>query len=409
WVKKTFDVEISTEAADSAVSPDNPSIDATMAAITERYDARRADWGDKLTERIESYLVLTAIDQKWKDHLHAMDALKAGIGLRGYGQQDPKIAYKKEATELFGDNLLPAIESDVSSKILRIEVGQPEDERPAQAAGAAEDQLAPRGIGQGAQAAGAAPQGEPKKIQFDELSEEQQLQFLHQMDPNQRLTLMARMPRDMGEPLSSKLSEEAHEQHLAFVGGLDANQQISLITQMPTAIQSNLLENLSEESTTSHQEFVKGLDANQQLTLLVQIPEVLRDRITPALDGEIVEKLPEAQKQFEAFKVQQAQQKQAQAEQMRGPAASNAFDVMKRQKALEEARRRAEAAAQESGGASAGAPAQAKGTAAGSTPSRAASTRTVSAQALGPEFKNATRNDPCPCGSGKKFKKCHGK
>lgn len=425
WVQKTYDIELSAEAAAAAVSPDKPSMDLTMDAITARYDERRADWGDKLTDRIESYLVLTAIDQKWKDHLHAMDALKAGIGLRGYGQQDPKIAYKKEATELFADNLLPAIESDVSSKILRIEVGQSEDERPHQQAGAA-DSLKPRGIGGG----GAAPAGqqqEPKKIRFDELSPEQQLHFVHQMNADQRLQLMVQMPAELRAPILEGLEPAAHEQHREFVGKLKAEQQVALLAQMPEPIFDDLMGSFGPSDFEAHQDWVKTLDANQQLTLLVQVPEVLREQIATGLDPEIVEKLPEALTQFEAFKVQQAQQQameqQAAKQQMRGTAASSAFDVMKRQKEMEAQRKAAEEKAREAGGSAPGSttspspsppggsgPAKA-GPPAANSPNRPAQRRAPSAsgKALGPEFKNAARNDACPCGSGKKFKKCHGK
>ena len=45
--------------------------------------------------------MLSVLDGLWKDHLLAMDHLKEGIGLRGYGQQDPLIAYKRESFEMF--------------------------------------------------------------------------------------------------------------------------------------------------------------------------------------------------------------------------------------------------------------------------------------------------------------------
>jgi preprotein translocase subunit SecA len=481
WIQKTYDVEVSALDAANAVSPDKPSVDGVMKAITERYDERREEWGDKLTERIESYLVLTAIDQKWKDHLHAMDALKAGIGLRGYAQEDPKIAYKKEATELFAQKLLPAIESDVSSKVLRIEVGQPEGERPEGAGGdgaEAGDGLAPRGIGGGAGGQPGQPgaDGEPeqKKIRFDELSFDQQKHFLHQMDANQRLSLLSQMPQELRDPLIDVLEPAAVEQHRDFVTALDGNQQVSLLAQMPEAIRTDLMQSLGGEALTKQQgfvnelemnqqlnvlsqlpldlrssllpgihsekqqEFVKGLDANQQLTILVQIPEDLRETLTPGLDEEIVEKIPEASKQFEAYKVQmaqqEAQQKQQQQQQMRGPAASSAFDVMKRQKMVEEQRRvagdtagkDAEGGAGEAQVAKTAAPkvealkpgAQAQksgkpgfGASGSGKPGspRPAGAAGPKAKALGPEFKNAARNEACPCGSGKKFKKCHGK
>ncbi len=48
-------------------------------------------------------MLLPIIDRLWIEHLQVMDALKAGIGLRGYGQIDPRAAYEKEAYEIFED------------------------------------------------------------------------------------------------------------------------------------------------------------------------------------------------------------------------------------------------------------------------------------------------------------------
>ena len=49
------------------------------------------------------YIMLPIIDRLWVDHLYVMDALKTGIGLRGYGQKDPRVEYEKEAYEIFED------------------------------------------------------------------------------------------------------------------------------------------------------------------------------------------------------------------------------------------------------------------------------------------------------------------
>ncbi len=51
----------------------------------------------------ERNIMLHVIDDQWKDHLLSMDHLKEGIGLRGYGQKDPLVEYKKESYELFQD------------------------------------------------------------------------------------------------------------------------------------------------------------------------------------------------------------------------------------------------------------------------------------------------------------------
>jgi preprotein translocase subunit SecA len=52
-------------------------------------------------ERVERDVMLQMVDQQWKDHLYSLDHLKEGIGLRGYGQRDPLVEYKKESFELF--------------------------------------------------------------------------------------------------------------------------------------------------------------------------------------------------------------------------------------------------------------------------------------------------------------------
>ena len=49
----------------------------------------------------ERMVMLSVLDQQWKDHLLSMDHLKEGIGLRGYGQQDPLVEYKRESFEMF--------------------------------------------------------------------------------------------------------------------------------------------------------------------------------------------------------------------------------------------------------------------------------------------------------------------
>ena len=59
--------------------------------------------GPELMRETERMIMLNVIDNQWKDHLLSMDHLKEGIGLRGYGQKDPLIEYKKESFVLFQD------------------------------------------------------------------------------------------------------------------------------------------------------------------------------------------------------------------------------------------------------------------------------------------------------------------
>ena len=85
--------------------------------------------------------MLQIVDSHWKDHLLAMDHLKEGIGLRGYGQRDPLVEYKKESFELFED-LMDRIEEDTLRFLFLLqpveEQKQAEADR-AQAAAAADD------------------------------------------------------------------------------------------------------------------------------------------------------------------------------------------------------------------------------------------------------------------------------
>ena len=67
----------------------------------EAYDAKEEEVGGELMREIERHLLRQTIDQTWIQHLQAMDYLREGIGLRGYAQVDPLVAYKKEAMEVF--------------------------------------------------------------------------------------------------------------------------------------------------------------------------------------------------------------------------------------------------------------------------------------------------------------------
>ncbi len=124
WCQRTFGFDISQTAVEAAVSSE-PNWDAVVAEVNAQYEAREQEAGEETLRRVEQYLLLNAIDGKWKDHLHALDALKTGIGLRGYGQLDPKNEYKREGFELF-ENLFAAVEDEVASLALRIRVEKPQ-------------------------------------------------------------------------------------------------------------------------------------------------------------------------------------------------------------------------------------------------------------------------------------------
>ena len=70
--------------------------------VAERYEEKERGLGSEVMRQHERTLMLYVIDTAWKDHLLAMDHLKEGIGLRGYGQRDPLTEYKKESFVMFG-------------------------------------------------------------------------------------------------------------------------------------------------------------------------------------------------------------------------------------------------------------------------------------------------------------------
>jgi preprotein translocase subunit SecA len=71
--------------------------------VLESYQAKEAIVGREVLQRVERDIMLQIVDVQWKDHLYSLDHLKEGIGLRGYGQRDPLVEYKKESFGLFQD------------------------------------------------------------------------------------------------------------------------------------------------------------------------------------------------------------------------------------------------------------------------------------------------------------------
>ena len=75
---------------------------------------------------LERVILLRAVDENWMEHIDAMDDLRRGIGLRGYGNTKPIDAYKQEGFEMF-DAMINGIKSEVTRKILTVEIKRPEE------------------------------------------------------------------------------------------------------------------------------------------------------------------------------------------------------------------------------------------------------------------------------------------
>jgi preprotein translocase subunit SecA len=92
---------IDTSALDFSDRTSDEIGDMIWAQARASYQEKEALVGREVMERVERDVMLQMVDQQWKDHLYSLDHLKEGIGLRGYGQRDPLVEYKKESFELF--------------------------------------------------------------------------------------------------------------------------------------------------------------------------------------------------------------------------------------------------------------------------------------------------------------------
>jgi len=93
--------------------------------IHAAYEAKEKELGPDLLRYLEKMVMLRTIDTLWKDHLLAMDSLREGIGLRGYGQKDPLIEYKREGFDMFAA-MMDRCKQDVLEHLFRVQVVQGE-------------------------------------------------------------------------------------------------------------------------------------------------------------------------------------------------------------------------------------------------------------------------------------------
>ncbi|MFH1874962.1 MAG: preprotein translocase subunit SecA [Pseudomonadota bacterium] len=95
-------------------------------SVIAHYNERERANSSEIMRQVEKIILLQTLDALWKDHLLQMDHLKEGIGLRGYGQKDPLLEYKKEGFMLFR-NMMNQFADDVVKKVFRVEVASEED------------------------------------------------------------------------------------------------------------------------------------------------------------------------------------------------------------------------------------------------------------------------------------------
>jgi preprotein translocase subunit SecA len=112
-------LELSEEEQDS-IKPDELE-ERAVTAVTQIYDQREQEFGPEVTRHLERVVTLQSIDAHWKEHLLAMDHLKEGIGLRGYGQRNPLQEYQREGFDMFAE-MIQRFEADVVEKMYSVRV-----------------------------------------------------------------------------------------------------------------------------------------------------------------------------------------------------------------------------------------------------------------------------------------------
>ena len=98
--------------------------EALFERLSSRFNVKEQILGPDTLRYHERVVMLTVLDGLWKDHLLAMDHLKEGIGLRGYAQQDPLVAYKKESFDMF-EAMMMRFQEDTLRNLFRMQILAP--------------------------------------------------------------------------------------------------------------------------------------------------------------------------------------------------------------------------------------------------------------------------------------------
>ncbi len=162
-----FGIDLKAVGLEAGEMSHDQLADALVEKVKQRYEEKEAQFGAKLMRWLERRIILDIVDTQWKDHLLTLDHLKEGIGLRGYGQKDPLVEFKKEAFTLFED-MMARIDTETTRYLFLIQPAKPEEEareieQRQQAATAATAIPGWPGPGGGPQARARRRQGRPQR------------------------------------------------------------------------------------------------------------------------------------------------------------------------------------------------------------------------------------------------------
>ena len=188
-VNAQFGVDAKAAGVDPASMNHDELAEAVVAAVMKRYEEKEKQIGPDIMRWLERRIILDVVDTQWKDHLLSLDHLKEGIGLRGYGQKDPLVEFKKEAFILFED-MMTRIDNETVRYLFHIQVQR--DERPSE--GVTEAPRPPRPLRPRADAvaasAAAARANEPEHLpavarEIERRQQRQQRDLQYQTGPAQ--------------------------------------------------------------------------------------------------------------------------------------------------------------------------------------------------------------------------------
>ena len=135
-VLNQFGIDVKAVGLDLATLNHDQLGDALAEKVIERYEEKEKLFGAQMMRWLERRILLDIVDGQWKDHLLTLDHLKEGIGLRGYGQKDPLVEFKKEAFTLFED-MMGRIDTEAVRFLFLVRPA--EGERPAEPSGGPQD------------------------------------------------------------------------------------------------------------------------------------------------------------------------------------------------------------------------------------------------------------------------------
>jgi preprotein translocase subunit SecA len=126
-VLKQFGLDMKAAGIDPLQMDHDTLLDELIAKARLRYEEKEKLFSPQVMRWLERHIMLDIVDAQWKDHLLTLDHLKEGIGLRGYGQVDPLVEFKKEGFKLF-EEMMARIDTETVRFLFLMQPARPEEE-----------------------------------------------------------------------------------------------------------------------------------------------------------------------------------------------------------------------------------------------------------------------------------------